>query len=41
MNRFTLYRHCEIFGKNFQKGELWAYFNAFFRNHFFYVKYLL
>jgi phage terminase large subunit-like protein len=23
VNRITSYRHCGIFGKNFQKGELW------------------
>jgi hypothetical protein len=42
MSRFTSYRHCEIFGKNFQKSELWIYFNAilahFYRNHFLYVE---
>jgi hypothetical protein len=38
MRHLTSYRRCEIFGKNFQKDELWAYFDAFYRNHFLYVK---
>jgi hypothetical protein len=42
MSRFTLYRHCGNFGKNFQTGEVSTYFNAgfapFYRNHFLYAK---